>query len=142
MTTEAAGRVLVVDDEPDILLMLRLNLEAEGFETALAADGETALERVAADRFDLMFLDVMMPVMDGWGVLEHLPRDGTAPRVVIISARSAAADVARALSAGAIDYLTKPFSAVGAAELAHRLIAFTDEQAQAYREERRRAAAG
>ena len=74
-------KVLIVDDEPDILLMLRVNLEAEGYQTALAADGETALRRIADERPDLILLDVMMPVMDGWGVLEALAHDVFAHRV-------------------------------------------------------------
>ena len=64
--------VLVVDDEPDILLLHRLNLEAAGHEVILAADGMTALERIAERRPDCVVLDVMMPVLDGWGVLERL----------------------------------------------------------------------
>jgi DNA-binding response OmpR family regulator len=103
------ARVLIVDDEPDILLMVRVNLEAAGYDTALAADGETALERVGEEHFDVMLLDVMMPVMDGWGVLENLPRYENPPRVVVVSAKSSDRDVARALDAGAVDYLAKPF---------------------------------
>jgi DNA-binding response OmpR family regulator len=103
-------RVLIVDDEPDILLMLRLTLEAEGFVTALAADGETALERLDQDRFDVMLLDVMMPVMDGWGVLERLQGRADAPVVIVVSAKTAPQDVARAMELGASEYVTKPFS--------------------------------
>src|SRR5204863_7195475 len=58
------ARVLIVDDEPDILLMLRVNLAAEGYDTSLAADGEKALQRIAEDDPDVVLLDVMMPVMD------------------------------------------------------------------------------
>ena len=64
--------VLVVDDEPDILLLHRLNLEAAGHRVVLAADGLTALERIDSDRPDAVVLDVMMPALDGWGVLERL----------------------------------------------------------------------
>jgi DNA-binding response OmpR family regulator len=103
-------RVLIVDDEPDILLMLRLTLEAEGFVTALAADGEKALEHLDADRFDVMLLDVMMPVMDGWGVLERLQERDDAPVVIVVSAKTAAQDIARATELGAAHYVTKPFS--------------------------------
>jgi DNA-binding response OmpR family regulator len=103
-------RILIVDDEPDILLMLRLTLEAEGFETALAADGETALQRLRQGRFDLMLLDVMMPVLDGWGVLERLPEVDHAPPVIVVSAKTAAPDIARAKALGAADYVTKPFA--------------------------------
>ncbi|HZN15957.1 MAG TPA: response regulator [Acidimicrobiales bacterium] len=103
-------RVLIVDDEPDILLMLRLTLEAEGFTTALAADGEKALERLDEAQFDVMLLDVMMPVLDGWGVLERLQGRADAPAVIIVSAKTAAQDIARATALGAAEYVTKPFS--------------------------------
>ena len=102
-------RVLIVDDEPDILLMLRVNLEAEGYETSLAADGETALRRLSEDSPDLMVLDVMMPVMDGWAVLDALRSEASALPVVVLSAKTAPPDLVRALELGASEYLTKPF---------------------------------
>jgi DNA-binding response OmpR family regulator len=129
-------RVLIVDDEPDILLMLRVNLEADGFETALAADGETALQRIAEDRFDLMLLDVMMPVMDGWGVLESLPNTANPPRVIVVSAKSSDRDVTRAIEAGAVDYLSKPFSPTELGGLLHRVVALTDEEVELHRRAR------
>jgi DNA-binding response OmpR family regulator len=103
------ARILVVDDEPDILLLHRLNLEAAGHDVLLAADGERALARIEADRPDLVVLDVMMPVLDGWGVLEQLGRRARRPPVLIVSAKSAAADVERAAALGVTAYLTKPF---------------------------------
>ena len=103
------SRILIVDDEPDILLMLRLNLEAEGHEVLMAADGEKALERIDADAPELVVLDVMMPVLDGWGVLERLQRRADAPPVVVVSAKTGGSDVVQALQLGACDYITKPF---------------------------------
>ena len=103
------SRILIVDDEPDILLMLRLNLEAGGHEVVMAADGEKALERIDADEPDLVVLDVMMPVLDGWGVLERLQHHAAPPPVVVVSAKTADRDIAQALGLGAADYLTKPF---------------------------------
>jgi DNA-binding response OmpR family regulator len=129
-------RVLIVDDEPDILLMLRVNLEADGFETALAADGETALQRIAEDRFDLMLLDVMMPVMDGWGVLEALPTVPNPPRVIVVSAKSSDRDVTRAIEAGAVDYLTKPFSPTDLGGLVHLVVALSPEDLDVHRKAR------
>lgn len=102
-------KILIVDDEPDILLMLRINLEAEGYETALAADGETAVRRIDDDFPDVVLLDVMMPVMDGWSVLETLSTRAVSPRVIVLSAKTASRDIRRALDLGAADYLTKPF---------------------------------
>ena len=102
-------KILIVDDEPDILLMLRVNLESEGYETALAADGETALRRIDEVHPEVMLLDVMMPVMDGWSVLEHLADREGAPRVVVLSAKTEESDIAKAMSLGATEYVTKPF---------------------------------
>ena len=65
-------KVLIVDDEPDVLLTLRMILESEGFDPSLAADGETALRRIDEERPDLVVLDIMMPVLDGWFVLAEL----------------------------------------------------------------------
>jgi|SoiMethySBSTD1v2_1073268.scaffolds.fasta_scaffold530512_2 DNA-binding response OmpR family regulator len=101
--------VLVVDDEPDILLLHRLNLEAAGYEVILAADGMTALERIAEKRPDCVVLDVMMPVLDGWGVLERLQAVESPPPVLVVSAKSTQADIENAKRLGAQDYLIKPF---------------------------------
>ena len=102
-------KVLIVDDEPDLLLMLRVSLEAVGFETGLAADGDVALQRMRAERFDVVLLDVMMPVLDGWSVLEALKDDADAPPVLVVSAKTAMQDRERALALGAAAYITKPF---------------------------------
>ena len=102
----SVARILVVDDEPDILLLHRLNLEAAGHDVLLAADGERALARIDADGPDLVVLDVMMPVLDGWGVLEQLRARPRRPPVLIVSAKSANADVERASSLGVAAYLT------------------------------------
>ncbi len=103
------ARLLIVDDEPDILLLLRLSLEAAGHEVVMAADGEVALARVASDTPDAVVLDVMMPVLDGWAVLEALGALEAPPPVVVVSAKTAGSDVAHALALGACDYVTKPF---------------------------------
>lgn len=103
------ARVLVVDDEPDVLLVVRIYLEAAGHETLLAADGERALERLAAEPVDLVLLDVCMPVMDGWSVLEAIRARGGGTPVVVISGRPAEGDLRRAFDLGAADYLEKPF---------------------------------
>jgi len=104
-------RVLIVDDEPDVLLLLRIELEAEGYETLLAADGETAMRRIAEERPDVVLLDVMMPVVDGWGVLRRLSDAGSTTRVIVLSAKANDSDVVRALELGAHEYVTKPFDA-------------------------------
>jgi DNA-binding response OmpR family regulator len=102
--------VLVVDDDPLIAGMLRLVLEGEGYEVREASDGRAALESVRADAPDVMVLDMMMPQLDGYGVLSAL-HDGSlggSTRVVMLTCCSAEEDVARCLEMGADDYLTKP----------------------------------
>ncbi|MBV8159316.1 MAG: response regulator [Acidimicrobiia bacterium] len=101
--------VLIVDDEPDVLLLLRIELEAEGYDTLLAADGETAVKRIVEERPDVVLLDVMMPVVDGWGVLQRLREQRSAARVVVISAKASENDAVRAFELGAHEYVTKPF---------------------------------
>lgn len=102
-------RVLIVEDDPDALLVLRVGLEASGFETSLAADGGTAMRRIRAERPDLVLLDLMLPVMDGWALLAEVGRAPGGPCVVVLSAREARADLARAFEMGATEYVTKPF---------------------------------
>ena len=101
--------ILIVDDEPDILLMLRMSLEDEGHEVVLAADGQMALDRIAEHRPDLVLLDLMMPILDGFGVLEALRGDQDPLPVVMVSAKSEPADVERATNLGAVEFVTKPF---------------------------------
>jgi DNA-binding response OmpR family regulator len=116
------ARILVVDDEPDILLLHRLNLEGAGHEVLLAADGMKALERIDEDQPDCVVLDVMMPVLDGWGVLEALQSRSVAPPVLVVSAKSALADVELAMSMGAQGYLAKPFNAQVLLDEVRRLV--------------------
>ena len=106
--------MLVVDDEPDIVLFAQVNLELSGHEVRTAADGEEALAAVEAERPDVVVLDVMMPHLDGWGVLERLkahddPEIRTIP-VVMLTALDTDHDQARGGIEGAVRYLTKPFA--------------------------------
>jgi CheY-like chemotaxis protein len=103
------ARVLIVDDEPDILLLLRLNLEAAGFDTGLAADGDEALQRLRRDRFDVVLLDLAMPVLDGFGVLAALHDDPAAPPVVVLTAYANTQGYRqRAFALGATGFVAKP----------------------------------
>jgi DNA-binding response OmpR family regulator len=104
--------VLVVDDEPQVVWMLQFSLEAEGFQTFAARDGRTALDELRQHRPQLMLLDIMMPVMDGWSVLQEvrdLP-EGERPRVVVVSARASLRDRAKAAELGADAFVAKPFN--------------------------------
>jgi DNA-binding response OmpR family regulator len=108
------ARVLVVDDEPDIVLFAQVNLELHGHEVRTAPDGEAALEAVEAEKPDALILDVMMPHLDGWGVIERLkahadPDIRTIP-VVMLTALDTDQDQARGGIEGAVRYLTKPLA--------------------------------
>src|SRR5690349_8924077 len=102
--------VLVVDDEPRLVDVLRMNLEVEGYRVLSARNGAEALERLTTDLPDLVLLDVMMPEMDGFTALKHLREVSNVP-VIMLTVRSDEADRIRGLEIGADDYLTKPFSA-------------------------------
>ena len=118
-------RVLVIDDEPPIRLLCRVNLEAEGMEVLEASDGPTGLEKARNDEPDVILLDVMMPGLDGWQVAEELIDGETtsAIPIVFLTPRAEARDRARGLDLGGIDYVTKPFNPVELAPLIRELIA-------------------
>lgn len=101
--------VLVADDEEDVRFLLSRLLGDVGYEVRLAQDGLEALEQIDADRPDLMILDLMMPGLDGWGVLERLKRIPNPPIVVLLTARGDPESFARGIRAGAAAYVTKPF---------------------------------
>ena len=102
-------RVLVVDDEPQLLRALRINLSARRYEVIVAADGASALEVAARHIPDLVILDLGLPDMDGTEVIAGL-RGWTKVPILVLSGRVDAADKVEALDAGADDYVTKPFS--------------------------------
>jgi CheY-like chemotaxis protein len=98
--------VLVVDDEPDVQQFLSLVLEDTGYCVDCAADGWEALHKIEANHPDLVVLDLMMPGLDGWGVLRRLRLSSPHPKVVVVST---CADTAQAARAGACACLSKPF---------------------------------
>ena len=105
--------VLLVDDEPDILLMLRMSFEDEGHQVVTAANGEQALQRLAEGGIDAVVLDMMMPVVDGWGVLRGKLATGDTTPVIVVSAKSDARDAEKVVELGAVDYVMKPFDLDG-----------------------------
>ncbi len=120
-------RVLIVEDDPDLLVILRVNLSSAGLEPILAGDGRTAISRIEAEKPDAVLLDVMLPGIDGWQVLEQLHRMGDPVPVVVCSAIRDPEDKARAEAMGAVAYVVKPFdidllvdSVVEAATARHR----------------------
>ncbi|MGN6033437.1 MAG: response regulator [Thermomicrobiales bacterium] len=114
---QAAGRILVVDDEPQIRRALKTTLAAHGFEVETAEDGDDALVRIATWTPDAIVLDLVMPGKDGFEVLRDTRTWSQVP-VIVLSARGQESDKVHALDMGADDYLTKPF---GIQELLARL---------------------
>lgn len=109
MTNQQRRTILVVDDERRMVQMLRLNLEAEGYEVLAAYNGQQALDVVREQLPDLVLLDVMMPGMDGFETLERIRAVSTVP-VIMLTVRSDESDRVRGLELGADDYVAKPFS--------------------------------
>lgn len=106
------NKVLIVDDEPNIVISLEFLMRKEGFEVDIAADGEEALAKVASFAPDLVLLDVMMPKKSGFEVCEILRTDPalSALRIVMLTAKGRETEVAKGMALGADAYLTKPFS--------------------------------
>ncbi len=102
-------RVLVIEDERDLALGIRANLEVEGYEVVVAYTGEEGLAEARACHPQLVILDLMLPGISGYEVLEELRKTDTAVPVLILSARGEEVDKVRGFRAGADDYLTKPF---------------------------------
>jgi DNA-binding response OmpR family regulator len=105
-------RVLIADDEPNIVASLEFLMEQAGFEVKVAPDGAAALALVASFRPDLVLLDVMMPVKNGYEVCQHLKGDPATRgvKVILLSAKGRDVEVAKGLELGADAYVTKPFS--------------------------------
>jgi two-component system, OmpR family, response regulator RegX3 len=128
------ARILVADDEPDILAPLEYALGSEGWEVETVGDGETALSRALGEPFDLVILDVMMPGLSGTEVCRRLRAESGVP-ILMLTARDAEVDRVLGLELGADDYVTKPFSV---AELVSRVRAILRRREL----DRRRDAAG
>ena len=112
-----AARILVVDDEPNILATMAPLLRSQGYEVFSVMNGRAALESVERDKPDLIVLDLGLPDVDGVEVCVQVRQSSTVP-IVVLSARGAEGDKVRALDAGADDYVTKPF---GSEELLARI---------------------
>ena len=104
------SRILIVDDEPEIVRGLEDNLRFEGYQTSTAGDGREALALAAREAPDLILLDIMMPGLSGWDVCRELRDKGIDVPIIMLTARGEEGDRIRGLELGADDYITKPFS--------------------------------
>jgi len=102
-------RILVVDDEPSIVELIRVNLEDGGYEVGIAADGDEALERFSQEAWDLVILDLMLPGVDGIEVCRRIRKESQVP-IIMLTAKADEIDRVLGLEMGADDYVTKPFS--------------------------------
>lgn len=109
-----SDKILVVDDDPDIVRVIQVNLELEGFAVTTASDGQEALDKAYDDPPDLVLLDIMMPRMDGMTALQRMRSHPAlaSTSVVLLTARGLTVDRVRGLETGADDYITKPFDVV------------------------------
>ncbi len=103
------SRILVVDDEKSIVDVIKSNLEREGYFIETAGDGKTALDLALNNNFDLIILDCMLPVMDGFDVCKKIRQESPVP-IIMLTAKSEEIDKVLGLELGADDYMTKPFS--------------------------------
>lgn len=103
-------RILIVDDEPDLVEQIRLALAKQKYTVDTAADGEEAMDRIYVDPYDLILLDIMLPKKDGFGVLLELRNEKKSTPVLMLTAKGSIEDRIKGLDLGADDYLAKPFS--------------------------------
>ena len=110
--TDSASKVLIVDDEPNIVISLEYLLKKEGFEVKVATDGDSALLQAAEFRPDLVLLDVMMPKKSGFEVCESLRADASLAdlKIIMLTAKGRDTEITKGLALGANAYITKPFS--------------------------------
>jgi two-component system OmpR family response regulator len=103
-------RILIVEDEKKMAAVLKKGLEAENHRATLAYDGRTGLDLASTTQFDVVVLDVMLPLIDGFEVARRLRKNGNQTPILMLTARDAVPDIVKGLDLGADDYLTKPFS--------------------------------
>jgi len=112
MTINTTKKVLIADDEQNIVISLEFLLSREGFQVLVAQDGEEALAKARAEKPDLVLLDVMMPKMNGFDVCQALRADPelSAVRILMLTAKGRETEISKGLGLGADAYMTKPFS--------------------------------
>ncbi len=130
------GTVLVVDDERAIVKLIEANLRLENFQVITAMDGLQALQQVKEKKPDLIILDIMMPHMDGWQVLQRVRQDDELRDipVVVLTARTGDADIIRGWELGADEYITKPFSPLALVKTVQMVLKQSPEERRARRQ--------
>ena len=103
------SRILIIEDNPDLAFGLRSNLELDGYDVSIASNGRAGLEQARTQAVDLLILDVMLPQMDGYEVLQRFRETNSSTPVLMLTARGEELDKVRGLRSGADDYVTKPF---------------------------------
>jgi len=132
MAAQNQKRILVVDDERHIVRLIQVNLEKQGYSVLTAFDGRDGLEKVRAEKPDLVVLDVMMPYMDGFDVLKNMkadPKTSEIP-VIMLTAKAQDADVFRGWASGVDCYLTKPFNPMELLTFVKRIFSSYDDYAE------------
>jgi CheY-like chemotaxis protein len=123
-------KILVADDEPPVVQIIRANLELEGYQVVTAYDGVQALEKAKAEHPDLLILDIMMPRMDGFDVLDALKKDANTENipVVMLTALNEIEHMDQAARKGSYCYLTKPFEPLELLMIVRRLLTALEEE--------------
>ncbi len=123
-------KILAVDDERHIVRLVQVNLERAGYEVVTAFDGKEALEKVESENPDLVVLDVMMPYMDGFEVLQNLRKNQSTRElpVIMLTAKAQDADVFRGWQSGVDCYLTKPFNPMELLSFVKRIFTAQSEE--------------
>jgi DNA-binding response OmpR family regulator len=121
-------KALVVEDDGNIAELLRLYLERDGFEVQCAPDGGEGVATFRAYNPDIVLLDIMLPVLDGWGVLREIRKDSRTP-VIMLTAKSETPDKVSGLEMGADDYVTKPFEVKELLARIHAVMRRTEDSA-------------
>ncbi len=121
-------KILAVDDEKNIVRLVQVNLERQGFQVVTASDGKEALKKVEEERPDLVVLDVMMPYMDGFEVLQNLRRNHSTRNipVILLTAKTQDEDIFKGWRSGVDCYLTKPFNPMELVSFVKRIFSSMD----------------
>lgn len=130
MSEGKSKKILVVDDEPGVVEIVRVNLECEGYNVHEAFDGQEGWDKVRSEEPDLVILDVRMPIMSGLELLERVKADPhvCGIPVIILTVRAREVDVIQGLEKGAVEYLTKPFDPLNLVRMVKKTLEESDQQ--------------